>query len=478
MESSLNQSQKIKILQVVLGGLFLAALDQTIVTPAAPKIVAELEGMNRYTWLATAYLLASTALVPIYGKLADTNVIKKATIAAYLFFILGSLLCGIAGLMDLSAFGLDKMDQLIFARAIQGIGGAGLFTMAFVTIADLFPPAVRGKYQGYTSAVFALASILGPSVGGVLSEYGNGWITDFSGWRWIFLLNIPLGFFLLSLYIKKVPQPSYKKKLENFDYLSSFWLISGITSLLLGIEELKGGQIGLLSGLFFLYALLAIGLFCYRSYKSTNPLLYLGLFKNSIVKIAVVALFLTGGVFVGFLIFEPLYEIQVLQVSSTKAGMSLLLFSGGVVLGALFSGKMVNKTGNYKQYIIVGLLFLMLSLFSLIYFDPNYTNRLYFLFFCGLGFGPIMPLYSLAVQNAVEKQYIGQATSSCQFFRQIGGVIITAILGIILVSYTANVASVANYKSVIHLVYIILLVLTGLSLLITFFLKLIPLRTK
>lgn len=477
----LSHNQKIQILIVLLCTLFLGALDQTIVSAAAPKIVNDLYGIDRFTWLSTAYLLSSTALVPIYGRLADVYARKKIAMLAVSIFIIGSVLCGVAGWVDLSIFYIDKMMQLMIARFVQGMGGAGLFTMAFVIIADLFPPAERGKYQGYTGAVFAAASILGPTIGGYLSDFGNNFIPGISGWRYIFFLNLPLGSLILFFLYVMLPQQKAKSENNKVDWKAAFLLITSISSFLLVIEGFKTACLSLVMVFLALYAIIAIVLFVKRSLKSPQTILNLNLFQNGIFRSAAISLFFTGGAFVGILLFEPLYQVKVLHQSSTQAGMSLIFFSLGIVCTSVISGKMVSKYGYYKRWILGGLLLL---LFVLSYFIINNNEigkyeRIALLLVCGFGFGPTMPLYSLAVQNAVSPSQIGQATAACQFFRQMGGVILSAILGNCLSLYMKNTMipnQTTAYADAIQIVHVIIVVALLIGVITTLFLKEIPLR--
>lgn len=232
----MDQNKLLTFIGILLA-LFLGAIDQTIVTTALPRIVQDLKGIERYSWVATAYLVASTVLVPIYGKLADMYSRKRIELAAICIFLAGSFLCGLAGEFgDLPILG-DGMSQLIIFRAIQGLGGAGLFSMAFIIIADLFPPAVRGRYQGYVGGVFGLASVLGPWIGGLLTDHGDNIIPGIAGWRWVFYVNIPFGAIALWFIISKMPPllPDVKTN-KKLDYLSALLLLIGLVPLMLGLQ--------------------------------------------------------------------------------------------------------------------------------------------------------------------------------------------------------------------------------------------------
>ena len=236
MTEELTHRQKMLTFGGVLLAMFLGALDQTIVSTALPRIVADLHGLDRFTWVATAYLVASTALVPIYGKLADTYSRRTIEIVAVSVFLLGSMLCGLAGEFGTLPLLGDGMTQLIVFRAVQGLGGAGLFAMAFIVIADLFPPAERGRYQGFVGAVFGTSSVLGPFLGGFLTDNGTGLIPGVAGWRLVFYVNLPLGALALWFILTQMPPLRPRTKPRRLDYLSMLLLVLGLGPLVIGLQ--------------------------------------------------------------------------------------------------------------------------------------------------------------------------------------------------------------------------------------------------
>lgn len=436
MTEQLSHRQKMLTFGAVLLAMFLGALDQTIVSTALPRIVADLQGLDRFTWVATSYLVASTALVPIYGKLADTYSRRTIEIIAVSVFLLGSALCGLAGEFGTLPLLGDGMTQLIVFRAIQGLGGAGLFAMAFIVIADLFPPAERGRYQGFVGAVFGTSSVLGPFLGGFLTDNGTDLIPGVAGWRLVFYVNLPLGALALWFILTQMPPLRPRTAPKPLDYFSMLLLIIGLGSLVIGLQ-LNKNEYGWTSpvtlGLLATAALMLL-LFVRRSLRHPNPILAFSLFKNPVFRTANAALFLLGGAFLGLIIFEPLFMVNVLGESATSAGVSLIPLSMGVVTGSLLAGQMVSRYGHYKRWMLAGLVVLMGGLALLATMPPTvaYRQVLVYLLICGVGLGPSMPLYTLAIQNAVEPRFIGQATSASQFFRQIGGAIAASILGVIL----------------------------------------------
>jgi EmrB/QacA subfamily drug resistance transporter len=435
MTAPLSPRDRAFTLAGVLIALFLGALDQTIVATALPRIVEDLDGLTRYAWVATAYLLASTAMVPIYGKLADVSSRRTIEVWAISLFLLGSALCGLAGEFGTLPVLGDGMTQLIVFRAVQGVGGAGLFAMAFIVIADLFPPAERGKYQGLFGAVFGVSSVVGPLVGGLLTDHASGWIPGVEGWRWVFYVNVPLGAVALWFVLRRMP-PLVPPGTGRVDRLAALLLLGGLTPVLLALQLDKraypwsgGVTLGLLAA-----GLVVLALFVARSARSADPLLDLGLFRNRVFSASVAALFCYGAAFLGIVVFLPLYLVNVVGVSATAAGTALIPLSMGVVLGATGSGQIVSRIGRYKAFMVGGGTVLLLGLFGLtrLSADTPFGVVMALTALCGLGVGPTLPLFPLAVQNAVDARRLGQATSATQFFRQVGAAVGTAAMGAVL----------------------------------------------
>lgn len=428
--------EKVYTLLGIILALFLGALDQTIVATALPKIVEDLNGLNRYSMIATAYLVASTAFVPIYGKLADTYNRKSIELWAIGLFLAGSFLCGVSGEFGHLPIIGDGMNQLVLFRTIQGLGGAGLFAMAFIIIADLFPPAERGKYQGLTGAAFAIASILGPYLGGLLTDYGGSIIKGVEGWRWVFYVNIPFAILALFFIIRKMPNLIPKSTSKKFDIVAALYLILCLGPLVLAIELDKSGYMesASISWIFLGIAILSFILFYQRSRRSQNPIINIKLFRNKIFRNSNLALLFLGAAFLGIILFLPLYLINVKEFSATKAGITLIPLSFGVVIGSILAGHLVSYYGHYKWWMVGGAIIFITSVvfMSQMNLDTKYFHIILFVFICGIGAGPSMPLYTLAIQNSVHVRHIGQATSSSQFSRHMGGTLGSALLGSIL----------------------------------------------
>jgi EmrB/QacA subfamily drug resistance transporter len=431
----------------ILLAMFLGAIDQTIVATALPSIVEDLGGLDRYAWVFTAFLIASTVLVPIYGKLADMYSRKTIELWAVGVFLGGSFLCGIAGEFGPLPLIGDGMNQLIVFRAIQGLGSAGLFSLAFIIIADLFPPNVRGKYQGLVGAVFGIASVLGPLIGGFLTDNAGGVISGVAGWRWVFYVNVPFGALALWFIITRMPPLLPRGERGRLDLPAAALLIAGLVPLVLALQLdrdlypwTSATTLGMLA-----FSVLMLAAFVWQSLRSSNPILDLTLFKNTVFRTANVALFFQGAAFLSTIAFLPLFMINVVGVSATGAGLTLVPLSLGVVTGSVVAGQLVSRFGRYRLLILVGSTIFLVGVFMLSRLTPDVTQGYVTLVMVitGIGIGPSMPLYTLAIQNAVDVRKLGQATSASQFFRQIGGAIGTAILGTVL-SVTLAAAFATN----------------------------------
>jgi EmrB/QacA subfamily drug resistance transporter len=431
----------------ILMALFLAAIDQTIVSTALPRMVEDLQGVDRYAWVATAYLLASTALALVYGKLADTYPRKHVTLGAVGLFLGGSFLCGLAGEFgDLPLLG-DGMTQLILFRGIQGAGGGGIFAMTFIVIADLFTPAERGKYQGFVGAVFGIASVLGPLIGGLLTDHAGGWIPGVEGWRWVFYVNMPIGALALWFIVRRMPRLEPTGEGLKPDFLSGALLLGALIPMVLSLQIdkrrypwLPGLGDGSVVGLdawrtpgFFSLGCLIMGAFIVRSRTSRSPILDFALFKNDVFRTGNMATFFFGASFMSITIFLPLYLVNVMGVSATRAGAALIPFSMGLVFSATMAGQLVARIG-YRRQIFGGstLLFVAMIALATMDVDVSYLRVTLFMVLAGVGVGPAMPLFTLAVQNAVDVRFIGQATSASQFFRQTGATVGAALMGTLL----------------------------------------------
>ena len=415
---SLPRSQVIITLVCVMLAMFLAALDQTIVSTATPRIIADLGGFDKYTWITTGYMVASTTAAPIVGKLSDIYGRKWIFIGSVFVFMVGSVLCGFS----------ENMTQLIIFRIIQGIGGGTIMAVTFISIADLFPPSDRGKYIGLLAACFGLASVIGPTLGGFL--------TDTFSWKWIFFVNVPLAgpvVFLLARFFPDTPGESNREN-RRIDYPGICLLIVGVVLLLVGLS-LGGVQyewtslyvVGpIVTGLISLIILVIV------ETKTYNPILPLNLFKERMVTIGLILSLLTGFAMFGAIIFVPLYFQGVLAFSATSSGTFLTPMMLGIVFGAAISGQILSRTGGHfriQGLVGVALMTAGVFLFSTLDSTSDYPRAVSYIILLGFGLGSTFPTFTIAVQNFSPPSAIGAATSFIQFLRTFGGLVGLSLLG-------------------------------------------------
>lgn len=423
----LPQRTKLVILAGVLLSLFLAALDQTIVATALPAIVRDFNGLDLVSWVSTGYLLASTAMVPIYGKLSDMYGRKIVLLWGIISFLIGSALCGIA----------TSMVQLIFYRVLQGIGAAALTSTAFAIPADLFAPAERARYMGLMGSVFGLASVIGPFLGGFL--------TDQLSWHWVFYVNLPLGLLALAFVWAKMPKLASGLR-ARIDWLGTILLLVAVLPLMLGLtldKTTHPWSSPLILGLFGT-AVVGTALFLFVEARVPSPILALDLFRNRTFAIGVTASVLNGAAFFGAVLFLSLFMVNVLGLSATEAGTAQMPLMVAFVLSSNIISQVVQRNGRYKSFMIIGFV-VMLAGFALLT-QINIHSTLWDvgwrMFVVGLGMGPALPLLNLAMQNAVSFNQIGAATASRQFFQQLGQALGGAIFGVVLTTtLTAQMAT-------------------------------------
>lgn len=400
--------------------MFLSALDQTIVATALPRIVQELGGTTLYAWVATSYLLASTIALPVAGRLVDMVSPKHILIVAASVFLVGSALSGLA----------TSMDQLIAFRAIQGLGGGAIFAVASSVIGLLYPPRERGRLQGLFGAVFGIASVIGPYLGGLL--------TDSLSWRWVFYVNMPFG--VVALYVLFAHMPTLApRRRQAFDFGGAASLLLWTVPLLLALSW-AGSQYAWLSPqILGLFGLTAGGLSLFYVIETRNraPLFDLSLLKLPVFAWAGVATLFFGASFLGSVLFLPLYLVMARGISPQQSGLTLTPLTLGVVTGSFLAGQLASRLGRYKGLILAGTL-VAAAVFAVLYRVLTTTipivDLLAVLVLLGLGLGPSFPLYTLAVQNAVRRDQIGVASSGNMFMRQIGSAIGAALMGAVLVS--------------------------------------------
>jgi EmrB/QacA subfamily drug resistance transporter len=420
----LSHRAKLEILFAVMLGLFLGALDQTIVGPALPTIVTQLKGNDVYVWAVTSYLLTSTISVPFWGKLSDLYGRKPMFITGIVIFLVGSALSGLS----------QDMTQLIGFRGLQGIGAGSLFPIALAVIGDLFTPAERGKYQGLFGAVFGIAFIVGPLVGGFLTEQIS--------WHWIFYVNIPIGLVSLFFIWRLLPTVKNPSATRNFDILGGVIFTVATTFLLIGLTQ--KGQTDPVThrvydwtaptvGGFIAIALVGIVLFVWAESRAKEPIVPLELFRIRTYAASMVATFFASFAFFGAIIFLPRWFQIVQGYSPTNSGLAALPLMVGLIGSSIGSGLIVARTGRYK-WLTVGAIVIMgiaTALMTQLRADTPVGIVWLWMFIAGLGVGPTFAVFTLIVQNAVPFRQLGVATSNLTFFRQIGGTVALAIVGTI-----------------------------------------------
>ncbi|HET7568893.1 MAG TPA: MDR family MFS transporter [Gaiellaceae bacterium] len=397
-------------------GMLLASLDQTIVGTALPTIVGDLGGLEQYSWVVTAYILASTISTPLYGKLGDLYGRKLFFQLAIVIFLGGSILCGIS----------QNMAELIGFRALQGLGSGGLMVGAIAIIGDIVPPRERGRYQGYMGGVFALSSVVGPLIG--------GFFTDHLSWRWVFYVNLPLG--ALALVVVAAVLPKTRERLQHrIDVEGAILLAGWAGTLTLGLSW-GGTQYAwgspTIVGLFVAGAVLLV-LFALQERRAAEPIIPPHLFSNGIFNASSAMSFLVVLAMFGAIVYVPLFLQVVHGVSATASGLKLLPMMAGVLTASIVGGRVISKIGRYRPFPIAGtvLMTVGMALLSLIGIRTSYAWLALAMLVLGVGMGLIMPVVVLAVQNAVEPRHMGTATSGTMFFRQIGGSFGVAIFGAI-----------------------------------------------
>jgi len=419
----LSHRQIMVVMSGLMVGMFLAALDQSILGTALPKITSDLGGFSKLSWVVTSYLLASTASTPLWGKISDLYGRKRLFQIAIIVFVVGSLASGIS----------SNIDQLIAFRAIQGLGGGGLMALALATVGDVIPPRERGRYQGYFALTFGASSVLGPVLG--------GFFADGPGWQWIFFINVPLGIVALVVTSAALKMPHVRRD-HTIDYLGAAVIVASVSSILLytawaGPERGWGDPTGL--GLLFGGLLLAV-VFVFVELRAAEPIIPMRLFANSIFSLANAFGFLIGIAMFGSMIYLPVYLQVVDEMSPTRSGLAMLPMIVGLFSTSLTAGQIMSRTGRYRVFPPAGAAFIVSALVLLSQLDVDspywYVGLAMYLF--GAGLGLCMQVVVTVVQNSVDRSDIGVATSSVAFFRQMGGSFGTALFGAILTSRLAT----------------------------------------
>lgn len=431
----LTREQKIFTFVGTLLGLLLGALDQTVVATAAPTIVEQLHiPPSLYVWITTSYMLASTVLVPVWGKLSDLYGRRKVVISGIALFLFASVLCGLS----------QSTYQLIAARALQGAGSAALFTTAFAVVADMFAPAERGKYSGIFGGVFGLASLVGPLLG--------GFITHHFGWHWVFFINLPVGALALFFIITRMPpllRPQAVKPRVDWPGALLLALAIGPVLVAMSLSRRQMGEGAALGpGLppevtTALFAGGALFLFAFVAWerRRDQPLVDLALFKSRVFAVGNATVFVIGGVFMAPMVFLPLYMMRVQGVSETDAGLAMVPMTLGIIVGNIGSGQLASRLGRYKGTMVVGLLLLIGALAVMaftLHDDATRGEVTLKMVLVGLGLGPSIPLYTIAIQNSIPPAQLGSATGVATFFRQMGGTVGVTLAGAVFAAAFAD----------------------------------------
>ncbi|OPA74288.1 MFS transporter [Paenibacillus selenitireducens] len=416
----LSIKRKITIMIAIMAAMFFAAINQTIVSTAMPRIISILDGMDLYTWTINIYLLTSTIATVLVGKLSDIYGRKPFMLAGILFFMVGAFLTGTS----------SDVYQFITYRGIQGIGAGVIMATAFTAVGDLFPPRERGKWTGLMTAVFGFSSVIGPTLG--------GYLVDHMDWHWLFWIFLPLGvvaFFMIMFLFPKVD----KKQSESIDYLGSLFLTLSLVPLLLAFSwagtEYKWGSPQIL-GLLAATVICAI-IFIFVEKHAKSPVLPLSLFKNRIVTVSNVIGFIMNFGMMGALIYLSFFVQGVLSISPTYAGYVTMPMSIFMVIMAAVTGQLISKTGKYKRFAVIGIPIMIIGMIIMVFMD-NVTLAVISMIVFGIGLGLGMPVFSLATQNAVSHKELGVATASSQLFRNLGGTIGIAVMGSVMSTRLAH----------------------------------------
>ena len=404
----IDHRARTEILIGILLALFLSALDQTIVGTAMPKILTDLKGIDLYTWVVTIYLLRSTITGPIYGKLSDQFGRKNLLLFGVFLFLLGSALSGLS----------QNMIQLIIFRGIQGLGAGSIFPIALAVIGDLFTPRERGRYQGLFGAVFGISALIGPGLGGFL--------TDSVSWHWVFYVNLPIGAVALFIIWRLLPPLRTAGVTRKIDYLGVAVFTAALVPILIGLtnaqqhdwtDPLVGGLI--------LHGLALGGVFLFIETRAAEPIVPLQLFRNRTYAVSILATFLSSFGFFGAVLFLPLWYQVVNGSTATASGYQLMPLLGGLIVSSIASGQIVSRSGRYKWLTVGALVILSIGLLLLTNLRAETPPPTLWLwqFITGLGVGPSFAVFTIIVQNAVPWNLLGVATSNLTFFRQIGGTV-------------------------------------------------------
>jgi len=427
----LTKPQLIGTMTGLLLAALLTAIDQTIVGTAEPRIIASLQGFDRYPWVATIYLLSSTVSVPIFASLSDRYGRKTFFMLGATLFVVASALCGAAGEFALGS--IDGMGQLILFRGLQGVGGGMVIGILFTIVGDIFSPIERGRYQGFFAALWGVASIFGPTAG--------GWLTDHWSWRACFYVNLPVGVVALLAMHFEFPNIQAKRVDHRLDWEGFATLIGWIVPLLLALTwATQYGWAAARVVSLLVVSTLMLAALIYAEWRAAEPIIPLTFFTQPVIAVCSVAAFVLGIGMFGTIIYLPLFMQGVLDVSATQSGNLLTPLLMGVVLASIIGGQAISRTGEYKMLGVVGSVLVAIGMVLFARMDAA-TTRLYVataMVIAGFGMGFLQPVYTLAVQNVAPRERMGAATSSTIFFRSIGSTVGVAAFGTVMLTRYHN----------------------------------------